>query len=115
MNLTTYRPTTSIEFLDASASTSGSITAAVRQISGRQADSIREQLGLNQATVLLQARLSSPKRLPDTVKAGHRAALTWAGRDGVARLTPYQYNLATQWRDKYGDSILLAWQTDEVT
>ena len=115
MNVSDYRPVTTLTFRDASNTTSGSATAALRHITGRGADATKEALGLSKSTVLRKARLISPKRLPNGVKAGHRATLAWAGRSGVARLTTYQYNLADAWRDTYGDAILLAWETDEVT
>lgn len=115
MPLDKHRPTTILEFLDASQTTSGTLTGILRQLTGARRASIQEQLGLDKASVILELRLTSPLELPATIKAGHRAALTWAGRAGVARLEPYQYNLSSTWRAKYGDKILLSWQTDEVT
>lgn len=116
MNLTTYKPTTSLEFLDSSGSTVDTVAAVITQItSASRVSSIKEQLGLDKASLVLEARLTSPTTLPATVKAGMRAALTWAGRGGAARLEPYQYNLTSAWKTKYGEKILLSWQTDEIT
>lgn len=110
--LTRYRPTTDLTFAVGPNETE-TVTAALRQITDpTRVTLLQQQLGLNASTLILEARLTSPKQLPSTVKAGHRTAITWAGRPGIARLEPHQGNLATAWRDRYGDRILLSWETN---
>lgn len=116
MNLADYKPVTSLAFLDSSGSAVETVSAVITQItSPSRVSAIQEQFGLDKASLVLEARLTSPATLPATVKAGMRAALTWAGRGGAARLEPYQYNLTSAWKTKYGEKILLSWQTDEIT
>ena len=115
MGVEAYRPVSSLAFLDSSQTSSGTVTGVIRQLTGNRLGLIQEQLGLDKSTVILQMRLTSPLALPATVKVGHRAELTWGGRAGVARLKPYQYNLASAWTAKYGEKIMLSWQTDEIT
>lgn len=111
----TYRPTTTIEFLNASQTAVASVTCALKQITNPSRVSfLQAQLGLEKTSLILEARLTSPKALPGAAKAGMRAQLTWAGRAGVARLEPYQYNVIAELRDTYGEKILLSWRTDEI-
>lgn len=91
------------------------LTIAPRQVTNPSRVSlISEQLGLTKGTVIIEARLVTPLRLPATVKAGATGILTWAGRAGVARLEPYQGAIVNAWRDRYGDKLLLTWTTDEI-
>jgi len=112
VGLDQYRPTATLAFLDSGQTAAGSITGILRQVTGTRGITIQEQLGLDKAAVILELRLTSPLELPGGVKAGMRAALTWRGRAGVARLEPYTYNVAAA--ATYGEKILLSWQTDEI-
>jgi len=110
------RRTSSLAFLDSSGNAAATLVCTVRQLThSSRRSSLREQFGLNDAEIILQARLVSPKRLPGAVKAGMRAELTWSGRKGVARVEPYSEMLSNRFRDRYGEAIMLSWQSDEIT
>ena len=104
-----YRRATTITF-DGDA-----ITVALRHItSPTRISLIRSQLGLTDARALIEGRLVDPLELPAAIKAGATAALTWAGRSGLARLEPYEDALPDALRRRFGQRILLTWDTDEV-
>lgn len=92
-----------------------SLTLAMRQVTNPVKISlIRRQLGLNEGDAILEARLVTPRRKPDAVKAGMKTPLAWAGRNGIARLEPYQSSIPGEWRDRYGDRLIFSWTSDEV-
>lgn len=91
------------------------MSIALRQVTNAtRVTLIREQLGLTDSTLIIEGRLVSPLRTPATLKAGSTAPLTWAGRNGIARVEPYQGAIVNSWRDRYGDKLLLTWTTDEI-
>lgn len=95
--------------------TGATVSIAVRQVTNPSRVSlIRRSLGLENADAVLEARLINPKRAPAALKAGAKATFTWAGRAGVVTVEPYQSSLPTEWRDRYGDRILLSFSTDEA-
>lgn len=104
-----YRGVSSVPF------TTGSVTAAVRQITNPSRVSlIKRSLGLENADAILEARLVTPRRRPTTLKAGSKAVFSWAGRAGVVTLEPYQDAIPAEWRDRYGDRLILSFSTDEA-
>lgn len=107
-----HRPVTVLAF-QTSASTSETVTIALRQVTNpAKVSLINQQLGLDGTRIILEGRLVDPLRRPDGLKAKHKAPLTWAGRSGIAMLEPYQGAITDAWRDKYGDALLLTWASD---
>lgn len=105
-----YRGTITLSFR-VSATGTETITAALRQVTdATRASLIQAQLGLSQTALIIEGRLEAPRRAPDTLKAGRKAALTWAGRDGIATLQPGGQPIPDAWRDRYGDKLLLSWE-----
>lgn len=92
------------------------LTLALRQVTNPvKVSLIRRQLGLNEGDAILEARLVTPRRKPDAVKAGMKVnAFQWAGRSGQLRLEPYQDAIPGEWRDRYGDRLIFSWTSDEV-
>lgn len=113
MTLTSrHRPLTMLTF-QTSASTSETVSIALRQVTNPGRISlIQQQLGLDATRLIIEGRLVDPLRRPAALKAKHKAPLTWAGRDGLAILEPYQGALTSAWRDTYGDKLLLSWAGD---
>ncbi len=109
-----YRPHTTLTFNPGS-SREETITVALRQVTNpTRVSLIQQQLGLTKGVAVLEGRLVDPLRTPSNVKAGSEALLSWAGRQGVARLEPYQGALPDVLRDRFGDKLLLSWRTDEI-
>ncbi len=108
-----YRPLTTLTFIGPGRETA--VTIALRQItSAGRVTQIQQQYGLTKGVVLLEGRLVEPLLTPSTLKAGDQALLAWAGRQGVARLEPYQGALNDALRERFGDKLLLSWRTDEI-
>lgn len=109
-----HRQHTTLDFQTARFETT-TVTIGLRQVTEPvRVSLIRQQLGLNDSTVILEGRLLEPRRRPEALKAGHEAPLNWGGRGGLARLEPYQGAITDAWRDKYGDRLLMTWRSDET-
>lgn len=105
-----HRPVTTMTF-QTGAATTETVTIALRQVTNPARISlISNQIGLGSAKVIIEGRLQSPKSRPAALKATHKAPLTWAGRDGLATLEPYQGALLPGWESKYGEKLLLTWE-----
>ena len=109
-----YRPLTVLTFNPGSAREEV-VTIALRQVTNpTRVSLIQQQLGLTKGVAVIEVRLVTPRRTPANLKAGSEALLVWSGRNGVARLEPYQGALPDVLRDEFGDKLLLSWRTDEI-
>lgn len=85
-----HRPTVTLAF-DIDTGSEEEVVVALRQVTNpNRVSLIREQLGLTDATLILEGRLVTPRTLPGSVTAGAVAELTWGGARGAARLEPPQ-------------------------
>lgn len=110
-----YRPTTTLVFNEGDAGLEASVDVAIRQVTNPAKISLIQQAaGLTNAAAILEARLVTPRRVPSTVQPGSLARLSWAGVNGRARVEPYASSLPSEWRDEYGDRILLTFTSDEI-
>lgn len=109
-----HRPITSLTF-NPGTGREETIEVALRQVTNpARVSLIQGQLGLTKGVIVIEGRMVTPRRVPESLRAGNEALLEWSGRAGVARFEPHQGALVGKLRDRYGDKVLLSWRTDEI-